>query len=411
MRPLASLAVATLAAGALVAVACQSDRLVSPAADTTTAVGNDLQAFQDGNGIEPFAPYAAGLRVMTYNVYLGTDLEPLLGATDEQGFLTAAVRAYAELQQTDFPSRAGKIADQIAKVRPDVVGLEEAAIWSVSAPYDPTPPGQPSAPFVVQYDFLKLVLRALKARGLDYVAAAADTTSDVAAPVATAFGSDGTPTAYALVRFQDRDAVLVRKGVRFSDAQHGVYQTYLPLTMLEQETGIYNGWSSVRATVDGRAFRFVATHLNAEYGPVNNGQAQELMGLLQAETAPVVLVGDFNSGPGVTSDFVDTYGIVTGAGFTDLWPVARPHDPGLTNGPADGVGRLNKAGVLVPYPKLHFTTRVDLVLVRDALGVPHRVEAAIFGDQKSDRTAAGLWPSDHAAVGMVFELPAPLAHR
>jgi len=124
-----------------------------------------------------------------------------------------------------------------------------------------------------------------------------------------------------------------------------------------------------------------------------------------------VLAGDFNSGPGVSADFAPTYGLITGAGFTDLWPVAHPHDPGLTNGPSDGVGALDDAGVLIPYPSLQFTTRVDLVFVRDRLGVPHPVRAATFGTLPGDRTASGLWPSDHAAVGMVFELPTLLAHR
>ena len=387
-------------------VGCQSDRLVDPT-NAKQLASDELQADRDWDGGSGLPADAHGLRVMQYNLYLGTDLGPLMAAGTQEEFLIAAARAYAELQQTDFPSRAKKIADQIAKVRPDVVGLEEVALWSVSAPYDPSQP--PLVPFAVQYDFLKLVLDALRARGLVYTAASVDTTSDVAAPVPTAFDATGNPTAFALVRFQDRDAVLVRHGVRFTDPRHGVYQTYLPLDLQGVQTGIYNGWSSVRATVDGRRFRFVATHLNAEYAPVNAGQAQELVGVLQTETDPIVLVGDFNSGPGVDPDFAPTYGIVTGAGFRDLWPLARPHDAGLTNGPADGVGALDASGVLIPYTSLQFTTRVDLVFFKDRHAVPHPVHAAIFGNLKSDRTPTGLFPSDHAAVGMVFDLPLMLA--
>ena len=386
-----------VALAGLLAAGCQSDKLARP-------LDGDSDGILASNAYQLPAPEAHGLRAMAYNVYLGTDLTPLLEATGEAEFIIAGVRAYAELQQTDFPARAGRIADQIAKVRPDVLGLEELAIWSVSAPY--VPGGPPIAPFEVQYDFLQLVLDALQARGLHYTAAAVDTTTDVAAPVATAF-SGGIPTAFALVRFQDRDAVLVRAGVAFSDPQHGKYQTFLPLDLLGTQTGIYNGWSSVRATVNGQTFRFVATHLNAEYGPVNNGQAQELLALLQSETDPVVLVGDFNTGPGVKPAFAPTYDLFTGAGFTDLWPVVHPTDPGLTNGPNDGVGALDANGVLVPYASLDFTTRVDLVLLRGAR--PNGMHAAIFGSQPDDRTAAGLWPSDHAAVGMVFQLPTNMA--
>jgi hypothetical protein len=72
---------------------------------------------------------------------------------------------------------------------------------------------------------------------------------------------------------------------------------------------------------------------------------------------------------------------------------------------------LNDQGVLVPYPSLEFTTRIDLVLLKDALGTPHAVHGALFGFLQGDRTPAGLWPSDHAAIAMVFELPVQLAGR
>ncbi len=397
-----------LGIAALVAAACQSDRLFNSSNRDLMGPGDPLQSSQGwygGSGLP--APDANGLRVMAYNLYLGTNFGPIFAATNETEYLIAAVRAYAELQQTNFPARAGVIANQIAKVRPDVMGIEEVALWSVSAPY--AGGGPPTAPFVVQYDFLQLLLDSLAARGLTYTAPSVDSTSDVAAPVATAFDGSGNPTAFALVRFQDRDAVLVRAGVTFSGEQHGVYQTYLPLNLLGNQTGIYNGYSSVLVTKGGQTARFVATHLNAEYGPVNNGQAQELMGVLQGVTDPVILVGDFNSGPGVTEPFAPTYDVITGAGFTDLWPLSRPSGPGLTNGPNDGVGYLDEEGVLVPWPSLDFTTRVDLVFLRDALGAPTPVHANTFGYLPGDRTPAGLWPSDHAAVGMVFKLNRQLA--
>lgn len=95
-------------------------------------------------------------------------------------------------------------------MRPDIVGLDEVVLWSVSSPYSPLSP--PGAPFEVRYDFLKLVIDSLKTHRLDYVAASADTTTDVAAPVPAAFDDQGNPTAFDLVRFQDRNAILVRAG-------------------------------------------------------------------------------------------------------------------------------------------------------------------------------------------------------
>jgi len=398
VKPLALFALFGLATAA-----CQSDRIASPSGSDVAAADQALVASPGGPDARLLPqPGDEALRVQTYNVYLGTNLDPLLAATTQQDFLVAAVRAYAELQQTDFPARAGKIADQIAKVRPDVVGLEEVAIWSVSAPYDPAT-GQ-GAPAVVQYDFLRLIIDSLAARHLPYDSASVVRTSDVSAPVPTAFDQSGNPTAFALVRFQDGDGILVRRGIHWRDARNAKYQAYIPLNMLGTQTGLYRGWCSVKVTAAEKTFTFVASHLEAEDGGINYLQAQELLGILDKVHGPVIWTGDFNSGPGVTSDFAPTYALVTSAGFTDLWPVAHPKDPGLTNGPLDGVGALDASGVLVPYPSLTFTTRIDLVLLRDRFGRARDVRAAIFGNQPGDRTPAGLWPSDHASVGMAFEL-------
>ena len=403
---------AFFAVAGLFVTACQSDSVTGPSSDHLAAVGNELLVTQDwsgGSGLP--GPNAPGLRVMTYNVYLGTNLDPVIAAAsitppDPVAALTAATLAYAELQQTNFPQRAGKIADQIAAVQPDIVGLDEVALWSVSAPYNPET-GE-GAPFVTQYDFVKLVMAALKARHLNYVVASADTTSDVSAPVATAFDGSGNPTAFALVRFQDRDAILVRAGTRFRDPRHARFATFIPLTLLGTDNGLYRGWCSIEATVDGQSFRFVNSHLEAESPDVNLAQADELVGLLRNEHNPVIWVGDFNAD---ANTHAPSYALITSAGFRDLWPLAHPRDAGLTNGPADGVGALDANGVLVPFKHLVFNARIDLVLLRDRLGRPHDVDAAIFGTEQKDRTASGLFPSDHAAVGMVFELPTDWDHR
>jgi len=393
-----------LAVTSLLATGCKSEQLASPSTAKTTSSVDAVLASRDGQDSYRLpAPSAPGLRVMTYNVYLGTNLDPIMAATTEADFLTAAYLAYAELQQTNFPQRAGKIAAQIAAVQPDILGLDEVALWSVSAPYDPV--AQKGAPFVTQYDFLKLLIDSLNARHLHYVAATADWTSDVSTPVPTAFDDNHTPTAFALVRFQDRDAILVRAGLRFSEPKHGKFVADIPLNLLGTKTGLYRGWCSIRATVDGQTFRFVNSHLEAENADVNLAQAKEMVRLLRNEHDPVIWAGDFNADANTGAP---SYALITGAGFADLWPLAHPHDPGLTNGPADGVGTLGPDDVLVPYANLVFNARIDLVLLRDRFGRPHEVDAVIFGNQLSDRTASGLFPSDHAAVGMVFELPRTL---
>lgn len=389
-----------LGVAALLAAACTSDRVAGPTEAGLLSSEATLAAAATATGSYALpAPQAHGLRVQTYNLYLGTNLWPIMAATTPEEALAGAAMAYAELQQTDFRARAGAIAAQIAKVRPDVIGLQEAVEWSLSAPY--VPGGPPTAPFVVQYDFVQLVLDSLGARGLQYANASSEWTTDVAAPVPTAF-TDGYPTAFALVRFHDRDAILVRAGVQYADPQSGVYTAYVPLPQLGAGVGLYRGWCSVRVTRDSRTFRFVNTHPEAESAEIDYLQIQELAGLLASETDPVVWVGDFNA-DAVTQ--VPAYQLAIAAGFTDLWSAAHPRDPGLSNGPNDGVGALDANGVLVPYSSIQVDKRIDLILVRNPLGQPAAVHAAMFGNQLSDRTPGGLWPSDHFTVAAVFEMP------
>lgn len=56
------------------------------------------------------------------------------------------------MEATDFPERAGAIADQIARHDPEVVGLQEVALWEKAPPggqlqatYDSDPDGDPRA--------------------------------------------------------------------------------------------------------------------------------------------------------------------------------------------------------------------------------------------------------------------------
>jgi hypothetical protein len=339
------------------------------------------------------------LTVMTYNVYLGTNLDPVMAAAPPDVPLAAA-QAWAEAQQTNFPERAGKLAEQIAAARADLVGLQEVALWRVRSPGDAAFGGTVSATRV-RYDFLRLILDSLRARRLAYVAAASEVTSDIEVPVVTGVDAAGNPT-FDDVRFTDRDAILVRAGVSFSDPRGGKFDAYIPISVGGIASGIYRGWCSVMASAGETAFRFVTSHLEAESPDVNLAQATELTNLLARDKLPVIWVGDFNADANTATP---SYARITGAGFADLWPLAHPRDPGLTNGPADGVGALNAAGVLVPYTSLVFDARIDLILLRDSAGRPRDVHLGLLGDDPADRTVSGLGPSDHAAVAATFRFP------
>ncbi len=96
----------------------------------------------------------------------------------------------------------------------------------------------------------------------------------------------------------------------------------------------------------------------------------------------MVLTGDLNSTTSTAA-----YAELTGAGFTDTWLAANPGDPGLTccQVPPDSI--VNSTSQLYD--------RIDYVLARGGLDV---FGEHLVGADPADRTASGLWPSDHAGI-------------
>lgn len=371
-----------LAAAALAALGC-ADQSVSGISAT--------RFNQDGQAGET----ASGVTVMTYNVYYGTDPSPLLTTPLEQVPFVAA-EVWAKVGQTNFPARAGALAELIARRQPHLVGLQEAALYRVQSPGDAIAGGTVPAT-AVAYDFLALLVDSLAARGLTYVVAASDSTTDVEVPVFTGVDGQGHPT-FDDVRLTDRDAVLARADVDYTNPQHAKYQAFIPLSLGPLQSGVYEGWASVDATIGGRTYRFVSTHLEAQLAvPVQVAQAQELLGMLQSETRPTILVGDFNSDVlgHVAGTATPSYGLITDAGFRDSW-VQPPQD-------VLGPTCCERDDLLNPAPTLD--QRIDFVFSRylpdGAIPIRHEV----LGDRESDRTPGGLWPSDHAGVVQGFQVP------
>lgn len=360
---------------------------------------NDLAVRSDATGSVTDPSGAPGLTVMTYNVYYGADFAPLLTAPLEQVPLIAA-EAWATAVQSDFPARAGRIAAEIAAVRPHLVGLQEAAIYRLQHPGDAIVGGAVPATDVV-YDFVGLILDSLAARGVPYVVAAADSTTDVELPVFTGVDGAGNPT-FDDVRLTDRDAVLVRADVPFANPQHAVYQAYIPFTIGPLSSGVFEGWSAVDVTMGGRTYHFINTHLEFQEAlPVQLGQADELLALLADETRPTILVGDFNSDAygKIPDRATPTYGELLQAGFADSWIQPNRHAPGLTccqdKDLRNAFGAFDERGDFIFARNLPAATPAGTLVVG----------RKILGDRPGDRTASGLWPSDHAAVVATFLTP------
>src|SRR5436305_193347 len=115
-------------------------------------------------------PAAAGgdrqVTVMTQNLFLGTDLQPILAAPSLIALFAAAGAGWAQVQANDFPARAETLASLVAASKPDLVGLQEATLYRTDVP----PDGGATPGEAVEYDYVSLLLGALQRRGLEYQA-------------------------------------------------------------------------------------------------------------------------------------------------------------------------------------------------------------------------------------------------
>jgi len=364
---------------ALCAVACSESHPIAPT-PVSVARGGSLNDESSSD-----------LTALTWNIYIGAEIDRVIQAQTPDQVIAVATEEWAHVQATNFPARAGALARVIAARRPHFVGLEELALYRTTArPFD-------ELATHVAYDFLQLVLDSLHARGLDYAAAAVDRTTDVQVPVIAGFDAAGQPI-FAGVRFTDGDALLVRGDVRYANAQTGVYAAYQPVTLGGVTLGVYEGWNSVDATVGGQTYRVVVTHLaGQEVRDIQLAQTRELLALLATESRPLILMGDFNSDAyGVDpTRATPTYAMLRAAGYRDSW--VEPDSDAL------GLTCCQRPDLLNPRPA--FDQRIDFVFNRNLPEDAEPEVRAVVGDRLADRTAAGLWPSDHAGVVIGFQVP------
>src|SRR3954465_7992602 len=80
----------------------------------------------------------ATVKVMTRNLYLGADLSPGIQATNLQELVNGAGQILNQVDANNFPGRAKGLAQEIRTAKPDLVGLQEAALWRTE-PCDKNP--------------------------------------------------------------------------------------------------------------------------------------------------------------------------------------------------------------------------------------------------------------------------------
>jgi endonuclease/exonuclease/phosphatase family metal-dependent hydrolase len=258
-------------------------------------------------------PKATEISVMSRNVYLGADLGPAIKAASTPDFIAANGGIIRQVEATNFPVRAKGLAKEILGKKPDLVGMQEVALWREAPPsLGPVLTKTPTAT-VVKYDFLKLLLAQLNRGETQYRPVVVQNEFDFEAPAdANGVPGDGPAGGGVLAnaevngRLTMRDVILARvgAGVKTSRPESDNYAHVLVEKIAgSTEVTINRGWTAVDATVRGsRPFRFVNTHLESfdsreQVPSIRAQQAGELVGPEGPATGrlPVILVGDLNS--------------------------------------------------------------------------------------------------------------------
>ncbi|HRP09288.1 MAG TPA: endonuclease/exonuclease/phosphatase family protein, partial [Gemmatimonadales bacterium] len=292
---------------------------------------------------DPFGPDGRNsFEVLTQNVYVGADVDAVLGAQPEE-IQSALLAALATFQATEWPARAAAIAGQIARLDPAVVALNEITDLEVAG-LEPIFPD-------FSVEFLPILLDSLAATGAHYQLAGKVRNVDAS----LALGG-------ASIRLRDYDALLIRSDLSFSDVTQGNYaaRAAVPLGPLGT-VDLVRGWISARVGYQGRTVRVVATHLEPKSTApeLQLGQAQELIGLLAGEEGAVLVAGDLNSDQ-LDPDPVTPYNLFAQAGFLDGWSLGNP------SGGATGYTCCHQPDLL--NQAAEFDQRIDHVLFRRALG-------------------------------------------
>jgi endonuclease/exonuclease/phosphatase family metal-dependent hydrolase len=316
--------------------------------------------------------------VMTRNIYLGGDIFRPIGSQDIAEFERRAGELWAEVQSTDFVgTRAALLAREVRRTKPDLIGLQEVALWRRGP--DGVKDGATTPATQVVYDWLKTFRRRLARLGLRYGVAVKQRETNIEAPIDAGYD----------VRLTMFDVILVkkRKGLRVTRRLKSNYDETIGVPTPAGTLTSTRGWAAVDVRFKGKRFRFVNTHLEAFADAQREAQARELIargGPLRGKRQYIV-VGDFNSDPNGTESPSGAFDILEGFGLVDTWP--RRFGPGFSCCLADSGARDTNAD--------SFDHRIDLILAKPKL---RAIRGQVVGDELRDRAPNGLWPSDHAGV-------------
>jgi endonuclease/exonuclease/phosphatase family metal-dependent hydrolase len=382
---------ATAAVASLVLAACDATAPTdaTPVASDNTAVEfTDLHAISFHDDMERHGGRGAmPIRVFQHNVGPGFNIDNVVTGLvlagiyqNPQIFIDSLVVGLSTFQSTNWRERAARIAAEVRRLNPDVVTLQEMVTISnqglelIGLPF----PDQTT-------DFLPILQEEFERLNLRYDLVQSLPLTDAVIPLAPGI----------FVRYIDRDVMFVRHQASAANVVAQVYAVGLDIGVAGVPEQV-RGFIAADVTVRGKTWRVVGTHPEPSWPALGETpQITELVNAVANETRPVIIAGDLNLEPGSPE-----YAQLAAAGFADLYLERQGRaldgltcchsDPGLRN------------------PEPDFTKRIDYVLARPGQGMrlgPVLLEW--FGDDQRERTATGLWPSDHAGIetGLVM-LPA-----
>jgi endonuclease/exonuclease/phosphatase family metal-dependent hydrolase len=340
------------------------------------------------------------VNVMSRNLYLGADLGPALASTSQASFFEANGGIVRQVEATNFPVRAKGLAKEILAEEPDLVGLQEVALWREAPPsLGPVLNSKPEAT-TVKYDFLALLLAQLNKGKKLYRPVVVQDEFDFEAPAnANGLPGDGPGGAGLLAntevngRLTMRDVILARvgAGVVTSNPRSGNFAHLLVVKVAgSKEISVTRGWTSVDAKVRGsRKLHFVNTHFEAfdpetVYPSVRAQQAEELVAGPAKSSLPVILVGDLNSDikTEVKPGDSQAYRVMKKAGFRERAaekPTGCCIETSYDLKTGGGVGEMSH--------------KVDHVMTKAPQQVK-LISSAVTGRKKTN----GYWDSDHAGL-------------
>jgi endonuclease/exonuclease/phosphatase family metal-dependent hydrolase len=274
---------------------------------------------------------------------------------------------------------------------PAVVGVQEAARIRVQRPSDYVGGSRPNATDE-EFDFLTALREGLDAarreqgRSLGYRVAAVVSTTDEEFPAQPPDGERFD------VRLTDRTALFVREDLSVTATEADTYATAIDGQIDDgTRVTVRRGYALAELDLGGLPTTVVTTHLEGSVRFIRHAQAAELRAVLEERTGPVVVTGDFNSGPqagegSAYEGFLEEY--------DDAWD-------------GDEAGHTCCQWANLRNRRSLLRRRIDHVLYRGAVE-PQRVwrtgedpEARI----ETDTAAEMVWPSNHAGVVADLWLP------